>query len=156
MIRGKKHWLWRAVDCTGEVLDILLQTRRNAGNTAFHRKVGRSFPARLRWRRPLAKANVFALELKSRPRRGAICRQEPGGCDGSWPLSAFSTVGTTLGCFHTKRLRPARPTNPPSRALCKYVDRQRNIAQAQGKPVIRPNGIGNDGLREPEAFQARL
>jgi hypothetical protein len=69
-------------------------------------------PARLCWRRPLAKANVFALELKSRPRRGAIYRQEPGGCDGSWPLSAFRTVGTTLGCFHTKRLRPARPTNP--------------------------------------------
>jgi hypothetical protein len=68
------------------------------------------------WRRPLVKANVFALELKSRPRRGAICRQEPSGCDGSWPLSAFRTVGTTLGCFHTKRLRPVRPTNPRHRA----------------------------------------
>lgn len=73
-------------------------------------------PARLSWRRPLAKANVFALELKSRPRRGTICRQEPGGCDGSWKLSAFRTVGTTLGCFHTKRLRPVRPTNPRHRA----------------------------------------
>lgn len=29
-IRGKKHWLWRAVDSNGEVLDILVQTRRNA------------------------------------------------------------------------------------------------------------------------------
>jgi putative transposase len=29
-MRGKKHWLWRAVDSTGEVLDILVQTRRNA------------------------------------------------------------------------------------------------------------------------------
>lgn len=28
-IRGKKHWLWRAVDSNGEILDILVQTRRN-------------------------------------------------------------------------------------------------------------------------------
>jgi putative transposase len=30
MIRGAKHWLWRAVDSHGEVLDILVQLRRNA------------------------------------------------------------------------------------------------------------------------------
>ena len=29
-IRGKKHWLWRAIDANGDVLDILVQTRRNA------------------------------------------------------------------------------------------------------------------------------
>jgi putative transposase len=29
-IRGKKHWLWRAIDVGGDVLDILVQTRRNA------------------------------------------------------------------------------------------------------------------------------
>ncbi|NVO56987.1 IS6 family transposase [Rhodobacteraceae bacterium B1Z28] len=29
-IRGKKHWLWRAIDARGDVLDILVQTRRNA------------------------------------------------------------------------------------------------------------------------------
>ena len=30
MIRGKKHWLWRGIDANGDVLDILVQTRRNA------------------------------------------------------------------------------------------------------------------------------
>ncbi len=30
MIRSKKHWLWRAIDANGDVLDILVQTRRNA------------------------------------------------------------------------------------------------------------------------------
>ena len=30
VIRGKRHWLWRAVDNEGEVLDFLVQTRRNA------------------------------------------------------------------------------------------------------------------------------
>ncbi len=29
-INGKRHWLWRAVDNEGEVLDFLVQTRRNA------------------------------------------------------------------------------------------------------------------------------
>jgi len=29
-IRGKKHWLWRAIDANGNVIDILAQTRRNA------------------------------------------------------------------------------------------------------------------------------
>jgi putative transposase len=29
-IRGKKHWLWRAVDQDGFVLDVLVQSRRNA------------------------------------------------------------------------------------------------------------------------------
>ena len=30
MIRGKKHWLWRAIDANGDVLGILVQARRNA------------------------------------------------------------------------------------------------------------------------------
>ena len=29
VIRGKKHWLWRAVDNEGTVLDFLVQSRRN-------------------------------------------------------------------------------------------------------------------------------
>ena len=28
-INGKKHWLWRAIDADGDVLDVLVQTRRN-------------------------------------------------------------------------------------------------------------------------------
>ena len=30
LIRGKKHWLWRAVDQDGVVLEVLVQSRRNA------------------------------------------------------------------------------------------------------------------------------
>lgn len=32
-IRGKKHWLWRAVDQDGFVLEVLVQSRRNAKAT---------------------------------------------------------------------------------------------------------------------------
>lgn len=31
-IRGQKHWLWRAVDDEGEILDFLVQPRRCAGS----------------------------------------------------------------------------------------------------------------------------
>ncbi len=38
-IRGKKHYLWRAVDQDGNVLDILVQSRRNkqAANRFFRK-----------------------------------------------------------------------------------------------------------------------
>lgn len=39
-IRGLKHWLWRAIDADGNVLDILIQPRRNA-------KAAKRFLARL-------------------------------------------------------------------------------------------------------------
>lgn len=29
-IRGQKHWLWRAIDANGDVLEILVKSRRNA------------------------------------------------------------------------------------------------------------------------------
>lgn len=32
-IRGKKHWLWRAVDLDGFVLEVLVQSRRDANAT---------------------------------------------------------------------------------------------------------------------------
>lgn len=41
-IRGKKHWLWRAIDARGDILDTLLQTLRNAkaARWLFQRLVG--------------------------------------------------------------------------------------------------------------------
>lgn len=33
--RGQKHWLWRAVDANGSVLEILVQSRSNARADAF-------------------------------------------------------------------------------------------------------------------------
>ncbi|MCV6598664.1 MAG: IS6 family transposase [Mangrovicoccus sp.] len=46
-IQGKKHWLWRAVDANGDVLDILVQSRRNKDAAKrFFRKLFR------RWGEP--------------------------------------------------------------------------------------------------------
>ena len=35
-IRGRRYWLWRAVDDEGEVLDLLVQPRRWARVFPFH------------------------------------------------------------------------------------------------------------------------
>ena len=41
-IKGKRHWLWRAVDGNGDVLDILVQSRRNTSAAKrFFRKLFR-------------------------------------------------------------------------------------------------------------------
>jgi putative transposase len=41
-IAGEKHWLWRAFDANGDVLEILVQSRRNArAATRFLKKLMR-------------------------------------------------------------------------------------------------------------------
>jgi putative transposase len=43
-IRGKKYWLWRAVDSNGDVLDILVQSRCNKrAADKFFRKLFKQF-----------------------------------------------------------------------------------------------------------------
>lgn len=43
-IRGERHWLWRAVDSRGDVLEILVQSRRNArAAKKFLRKLMRNW-----------------------------------------------------------------------------------------------------------------
>ena len=43
-IRGEQHWLWRAVDSRGDVLEILVQSRRNArAAKRFLRKLMRNW-----------------------------------------------------------------------------------------------------------------
>ncbi|MEO1108935.1 MAG: IS6 family transposase [Pseudomonadota bacterium] len=81
-IRGVKHWLWRAVDSNGEVLDILVQTRRNA-------RAAKRFISRLvaRWGKPRviitdklrsygAAIRKLALEVDHRAHKGLNNRIE--------------------------------------------------------------------------------
>lgn len=50
-IRGKKHWLWRAVGASGNALDILVQSRRNTSAAKrFFRKLFRRWGSSLRLR----------------------------------------------------------------------------------------------------------
>ena len=69
VIRGNKHWLWRAVDSNGEVLDILVQTRQNA-------RAAKRFISRLicRWRSAACHHNRQVAQLRCRPTQAWVAR----------------------------------------------------------------------------------
>ena len=58
VIRGKRYWLWRAVDNEGEVLDFLVQPKRNAKAAL---KLMRKLLKRQRW----APTRIVTDKLKS-------------------------------------------------------------------------------------------
>lgn len=58
VIRGKPHWLWRAVDQDGSVLDEILQTRRDT-------KAARRLLTRLLKRQGLRPMRMITDKLKS-------------------------------------------------------------------------------------------
>ena len=59
-IRGKQHYLWRAVDQNGNVLDILVQSRRSAtAAKRFFRKLLKG----LRWHRQLEPDEPLLLKF---------------------------------------------------------------------------------------------
>ena len=74
-IAGKKHWLWRAVDQEGVVLDILVQSRRN--NKAAKRLL----------RKLLKKQAAFAARLDHR--QAAQLRR---GKAGDYPVSSIASI----------------------------------------------------------------
>jgi hypothetical protein len=48
VIGGKPFWLWRAVDSEGEVLDLLVQRRRNKGSRNDADRPRQGYPRRNR------------------------------------------------------------------------------------------------------------
>jgi transposase-like protein len=70
-IAGKRMYLWRAVDHEGEVLDILVQRRRDKR-------------AALRLLRKLLKKQGFVPKLRKRSVKGASRRSPIGPMIGAW------------------------------------------------------------------------
>ncbi len=60
VIRKKRHWLWRAVDNEGEVLDFLVQSKRNAKAA---KRLLRKFLKKQGW----APARMITDKLRSYP-----------------------------------------------------------------------------------------
>src|SRR5215472_1921054 len=72
-IRGKQHYLWRAVDQEGNVLDILVQSRRNA--TAAKRNISQAAEGLAI--RSAGDRDRQAEELRRRPARDPAERRAP-------------------------------------------------------------------------------
>ncbi|MEH6528212.1 MAG: IS6 family transposase [Sneathiella sp.] len=77
VIRGKRHWLWRAVDNEGEVLDFLVQSKRNT-------KAASKLLRKLLKKQGLAPTKIITDKLKSYHR-------------------AFRTLGLTAEHIDNKR-----------------------------------------------------
>ncbi len=60
IIQGKRHWLWRAVDNEGEVLDFLVQRRRDA-------KVALKLMKKLLKKQSFTPSRIVTDELRSYP-----------------------------------------------------------------------------------------
>jgi transposase-like protein len=111
-IAGRKHWLWRAVDQDGYVLDEIVQSRRNTKPakrllTRLMRKQG-CLPRRL----ITDKLGSYAAALTS-------TRAGDAGVPGTRRLAAVRQC--LFGCPQSLRstplppLRPCHPSSPPQR-----------------------------------------
>jgi len=60
VIRGRRYWLWRAVDHEGEVLDFLVQSRRNT-------KAAKKLMKKLLKKQGFAPSRVITDKLRSYP-----------------------------------------------------------------------------------------
>ena len=58
VIQGKRYWLWRAVDIEGEVLDFLIQRKRDA-------KAARKLMRKLLKRQGFAPTRIVTDRLRS-------------------------------------------------------------------------------------------
>ncbi|ASM73350.1 DDE domain protein [Pseudosulfitobacter pseudonitzschiae] len=82
-IRGRKHWLWRAVDANGDVLKILLQSRRNAH---------------------AAKRFLIAMGCATRPRDGQTAQPEVNCRRTASRLCAVKVATVRAGGLHVDHL----------------------------------------------------
>src|SRR3954447_17809581 len=114
MIRGKKHWLWRAVDQAGVMLDVLVQSRRD--KKAAKRLLRKLLKRQTRVLRVMitdklasynaAKADVMP-SVEHRRHKGLVWGRR---CQGSSSAAAFLRV-----CWAERRLR-ANPRGVRHRA----------------------------------------
>jgi len=106
VIRRKRYWLWRAVDNEGEVLDFLVQSRRNA-------RAAKKLMKKLFKQRGFAPTRIVTDKLRSYP-------------------SAFRAVG--FGAEHDRGLRAnnrAENSHQPVRRRERKLQRFKSPGSAQ-------------------------
>src|SRR5713101_7381907 len=116
-IRGGKYWLWRAVDNEGEVLDFLVQRRRDA-------QAARKLMVKLLKKHGFAPSRVVTDQLRSYPaasarsgsrlaRSGLASKQQGGEL-----ASADTPPRTKTAALQISRLSPTFPRHP-----CRHIQR---------------------------------
>jgi putative transposase len=106
VIRRKRHWLWRAVDNEGEVLDFLVQSRRNA-------KAAKRLMRKLLKKHGFAPTRVVTDKLRSYP-------------------PAFRAFGLTAEHVHSQRANNrAENSHQPVRRRERKMQRFKSPGSAQ-------------------------
>ncbi len=106
VIRRKPYWLWRAVDHEGEVLDFLVQSRRNA-------KAAKMLMKKLLKKQGFAPSRVVTDKLRSYP-------------------PAFQAVGLTAEHVHSHRANNrAENSHQPVRRRERKMQRFKSPGSAQ-------------------------
>jgi transposase-like protein len=115
-IRGGKYWLWRAVDNEGEVLDFLVQRRRDA-------QAAKKLMVKLLKKHGFAPSRVVTDRLRSYPaafraigltaEHGLASKQQGGEL-----ASADTTPRTKTAAVQITRLSPTFPRHP-----CRHIQR---------------------------------
>ena len=138
-IRGQRMWMWRAVDDEGEVLDVLVQKRRN---------------------------KAAALKLLSKLLKNQGARPEKIVTDG---LASHRAALTILGCVDRHRPGRLRDNNRVENSHLPVRRRERKMqrfkSQGQAQRFVATHGpvfnnfnvqrhlISRSTLRTPEARQ---
>ena len=115
-IRSGKYWLWRAVDNEGEVLDFLVQRRRDA-------QAAKKLMVKLLKKRGLAPSRVVTDRLRSYPAAfravGITAEHDRGLKQPRGELaSADTTPRTKTAAVQITRLSPTFPRHP-----CRHIQR---------------------------------
>ena len=105
-IRGGKYWLWRAVDNEGEVLDFLVQRRRDA-------QAAKKLMVKLLKKHGFAPSRVVTDRLRSYPAAfRAIGLTLASKQQGGELASADTTPRTKTAALQISRLGPTFPRHP--------------------------------------------
>jgi len=117
-IKGERHYLWRAVDQDGNVLDILVQRRRNKGAAKkFFRKLlkGLTYVPRVIVTDKLKSYGAAKREILPRdPSRGGTSPASVSQQSRRELASADATAGAAYARVQVPRLCPTVPLGPRS------------------------------------------
>ena len=124
-IAGVQHWLWRAVDQNGMVLDVLVQSRRDkrAAKRLLRKLLKRQCRAP-KWRKPISEfmtKNIFCLYLRFLHPEGAVERMHascinPGSSACVAYLFSARSLPSGLRSGEPQRTRPVRAAGRTRRA----------------------------------------
>lgn len=133
-VNGVQHYLWRAVDHEGEVLEAFVsKTRDKAAALKFLRKLMKSTASPRSWS-PMGSSPTEPLSRRSGPRTG---RSPGGGRTTGWETHTSHFDGASEPCSASDACEVSK-SSPPS--THQYRTTSTRIGASQAAASTRPHG----------------